>query len=80
MSQTEPARRGLLQGAEVQLRAGAWYSDFGTNPPFCVSFVLGGALHCLFLQFVCVVKFCFCFLFSAFFQTRGVWCRLGFCS
>lgn len=65
------ALRGLLQDVEVQLRARAWYSDFGTNPPFCVSFVLGGASHCLDLQFVCVVEFCFVFCSVPSFRQGG---------
>lgn len=59
------APRGLLQGAE------SWGLLFvlWARPPFCVSSILGEALHRLEIQSVCVVNFYLLFLFSTFFPT-----------
>lgn len=59
------APKGLLQGGE------SWGLLFilWASPPFCVSSILGEALHRLEIQSVCVVNFYVLFLFSTFFQT-----------
>lgn len=62
---TQSGATGLLQGAE------SWGLLFvlWARPPFCVSSILGEALHRLEIQSVCVVNFYLLFLFSTFFPT-----------